>query len=82
EIFAEVASQMPGREEEAIAALRRALPNTKDPRKVCNQLVRLFAMRKNYDGAWLAAQAVAGLIGTPGDDEKEILTKLGPHAKR
>jgi tetratricopeptide (TPR) repeat protein len=82
EIFAEVAAQMPGREEEAIAALRRALPNSKDPRKVCNQLVRLFAMRKNYDGAWLAAQAVAGLIGTPGDDEKEILTKLGPHAKR
>ncbi|HLM45233.1 MAG TPA: tetratricopeptide repeat protein, partial [Myxococcaceae bacterium] len=82
EVFAEVAAQMPGREEEAIVTLRRALPTTKDPRKVCNQLVRLFALRKNYDGAWLAAQAVAGLVGTPGDDEKEILTKLGPHAKR
>jgi hypothetical protein len=82
ETFAEVAGQVPGKEEEAIAALRRALPNTKDPRKVCNQLVRLFALRKNYDGAWLAAQAVAGFIGTPGEEEKEVLSRLGPYAKR
>jgi tetratricopeptide (TPR) repeat protein len=82
ETFAEVAGQMQGKEEEAIAALRRALPNTTDPRKVGGQLVRLMAVRKDYDGAWLAAQAVAGLIGDPGDDEKEILTKLGPYAKR
>jgi tetratricopeptide (TPR) repeat protein len=82
ETFAEVAGQMQGKEEEAIAALRRALPNTGDPRKVCGQLVRLMALRKDYDGAWLAAQSVAGLIGDAGDDEKEILTKLGPYAKR
>lgn len=82
EIFAEVAGQVPGKEEESIAALRRALPNTEDPRKVCGHLVRLLAVRKDYDGAWLAAQAVGGLIGDPGDDEKEILTKLGPYAKR
>ncbi len=82
ETFAEVASRTPGKEEEALAALRRALPNTSDPRKVCSQIVRLSALRKDYDGAWLAAQAVAGLIGEPGDDEKEILTKLGPYAKR
>jgi tetratricopeptide (TPR) repeat protein len=82
ETFAEVAGQVPGKEEEAIAALRRALPNTGDPRKACGQLVRLLALRKDYDGAWLAAQAVAGLVGEPGDDEKEILTKLGPYAKK
>lgn len=82
ETFADVAGQISGKEEEAIAALRRALPNTKDPRKVCGQLVRLMALRKDYDGAWLAAQAVAGLVNEAGDDEKEILTKLGPYAKR
>ncbi|MDY7229820.1 tetratricopeptide repeat protein [Hyalangium rubrum] len=88
EVFAEVAGQSPGKEEEAIAALRRALQaladkkSDKDPRKLVGQLVRLFAVRKDYDGAWLSAQSVAGLIGSPGDDEKEILTKLGPYAKR
>ncbi|SEU06983.1 tetratricopeptide repeat protein [Stigmatella erecta] len=82
ETFADVASQTPGKEQEALAALRRALPNTKDPRKVASQIVRLSALRKEYDEAWLAAQVVAGLIGEPGDDEKEILTKLGPYAKR
>jgi tetratricopeptide (TPR) repeat protein len=82
EIYAEVAAAMPGKEEEALAALRRALPHTSEPRKVCAQLVRLAAVRKDYDGAWLAAQAVAGLIGEAGDDEREILTKLGPYAKR
>ncbi|MCY1021687.1 tetratricopeptide repeat protein [Pyxidicoccus sp. MSG2] len=82
ETFADIAGQLPGREDEAIAALRRALPHTTDPRKVCGQLVRLSAMRKDYDGAWLAAQAVAGLLGEAGEDEQEILTKLGPYAKK
>ncbi|WP_163782720.1 tetratricopeptide repeat protein [Myxococcus vastator] len=81
EAFADLAGQMPGREDEAIAALRRALPNTTDPRKVVGALVRLSALRKNYDGAWLAAQAVSGLLGEAGEDEQEILTKLGPYAK-
>ncbi|MCE9668260.1 tetratricopeptide repeat protein [Myxococcus stipitatus] len=82
ETFAELAGSMPGKEDEAIVALRRALPNTQDPRKVCGQLVRLAALRKDYDGAWLAAQAASGLLGEAGDDEKEILTKLGPYAKK
>ncbi|WPB73739.1 tetratricopeptide repeat protein [Archangium violaceum] len=82
EIYAELAAASPGKEDEAIAALRRALPNTTDPRKVVAQLVRLSAVRKDYDGAWMAAQAAAGLLGEAGDDEKEILTKLGPYAKR
>ncbi|HEX8439664.1 tetratricopeptide repeat protein [Archangium sp.] len=82
EVYAELAGASPGKEDEALAALRRALPNTGDPRKVVSQLVRLSAMRKDYDGAWLAAQAVSGLLGEAGDDEKEILTKLGPYAKR
>jgi len=82
EIYAELAGASPGKEDEALAALRRALPNTNDPRKVVSQLVRLSAMRKDYDSAWMAAQAVSGLLGEAGDDEKEILTKLGPYAKR
>ena len=82
EVYAELAAASPGKEDEAIAALRRALPNTSDPRKVVSQLVRLSAVRKDYDGAWMAAQAAAGLLGEAGDDEKEILTKLGPYAKR
>ncbi|OJT18152.1 gliding motility protein [Archangium sp. Cb G35] len=82
EIYAELAAASPGKEDEAVAALRRALPNTADPRKVVAQLVRLSAVRKDYDGAWMAAQAAAGLLGEAGDDEKEILTKLGPYAKR
>jgi golgin subfamily B member 1 len=82
ETYAEVVSGMPGKEDEALAALRRALPQSSDPRKVCSQLVRLSALRKDYDGAWMAAQAVAGLLGDAGEDEREILTKLGPYAKR
>ncbi len=82
EVYAELAAASPGKEDEAVAALRRALPNTADPRKVVSQLVRLSAVRKDYDGAWMAAQAAAGLLGEAGDDEKEILTKLGPYAKR
>jgi hypothetical protein len=82
EVYAELAGATPGKEDEALAALRRALPNSSDPRKVCSQLVRLSAMRKDYDSAWMAAQAVSGLLGEAGDDEKEILSKLGPYAKR
>jgi hypothetical protein len=77
-----IAGAIPGKEDEAISALRRALPGTKDPKKVCSQLVRLCALRKDYDGAWMAAQVVSGLIGEPGEDEREILTKLGPYAQR
>jgi tetratricopeptide (TPR) repeat protein len=82
EVYAELAAASPGKEDEAIAALRRALPNTNEARKVVSQLVRLSALRKDYDGAWMAAQAVSGLLGEAGDDEKEILGKLGPYAKR
>ena len=45
-------------------------------------LAELAAKRKDYDGAWMAAQVVSGLIGDPGPAEKEILTKLGPYAKK
>ncbi|MBM7117671.1 tetratricopeptide repeat protein [Archangium primigenium] len=81
ETYAELAAASPGKEDEAIAALRRALPHTTDTHKVCSQLVRLFARRKDYDGAWMAAQAVSGLLGEAGEDEKEILSRLGPYAK-
>jgi tetratricopeptide (TPR) repeat protein len=83
ETFAAVAAQVPGKEDEAIAALRRALPTTSDPRKVAGQLMRQLALRKDYDGAWLAAQAVVGLLGAaPNDEEKEVLERLGRYAQK
>lgn len=83
ETFAAVAVQVPGKEDEAIAALRRALPNTRDPRKVVGQLMRQLALRKDYDGAWLAAQAVVGMLGAePNEEEREVLERLGRYAQK
>ncbi|XXF80470.1 tetratricopeptide repeat protein [Myxococcaceae bacterium GXIMD 01537] len=83
ETYASVAAQVPGKEEEAIAALRRALPNTSDARKVAGQLVRQLALRKDYDGAWMATQAVTGLLGAaPNEEEREVLERLGPWARK
>lgn len=80
--FAELAAQKPGEEEKAVAAYRRALPNTDKPGKVASALAEIAAKRKDYDSAWLAAQVSSGLIGEPGAGEKEILTKLTPYAKK
>jgi hypothetical protein len=49
---------------------------------VVSALAELAAKRKDYDGAWMAAQVVSSLLGDPGPAEKEILTKLGPYAKK
>ncbi|MBS1151710.1 MAG: agmK, partial [Myxococcaceae bacterium] len=82
EAFAELASHQPGYEEAAVDAWRRALPLTSNPGKVASALAELAARRKDYDSAWLAAQVVTGLIGEAGASEREILTKLGPYAKK
>ncbi len=82
EVYGELASQKPGNEEKAVAAYRRALPNTTNPGKVVSALAELAAKRKDYDSAYLAAQVAAGLIGESGPGEREILTKLTPYAKK
>ncbi len=82
ETYAELLLQGQGNEEKAAQALRRALAHTQNPKKVASQLAELAARRKDYDGAWLAAQVVSGLLGDPGAAEKEIISKLGPYAKK
>jgi tetratricopeptide (TPR) repeat protein len=82
EAFAALAQTQPGYESQAIEAWRRALPSTSNPGKVASALAEIAARQKDYDGAYVAAQVVAGLIGDPGQGEREILTKLGPYAKK
>ncbi|MFZ5444170.1 MAG: tetratricopeptide repeat protein [Myxococcota bacterium] len=82
ELYAGLAQTQPGFEQEAVDAWRRALPSTTNPGRVAGALAELAAKRKDYDSAWLAAQVSSGLIGEPGAGEKEILTKLGPYAKK
>lgn len=82
EAYANLAAEQPGREAEAIEAYRKALATTANPTGVARALVRLHATAKQYDEAYAAAQVVAHLIGDPGTEEREILGKLGPYAKR
>jgi tetratricopeptide (TPR) repeat protein len=82
EAYAELAAQKPGQEDKAVAAYRRALPNTAHPAKVCSALAELGARSKNYDLAYLAAQAAQGFFGEDGPGEREILSKLTPYAKK
>lgn len=82
ETYAELAAQKPGSEEKAINAYRRALPTTAQPGKVLSALAELAARRRDYDSAYLAAQAVQGLLGEGGAGEREILTKLTPYARK
>ena len=80
--YAALAQAQPGYEQQAVDAWRRALPTTTTPGKVASSLAELAARRKDYDSAWLAAQVSTGLIGEAGQGEKEILSKLGPYAKK
>jgi tetratricopeptide (TPR) repeat protein len=82
EAYAELAAQHPGHEDKAVAAYRKALPQTTNPGKVASALAELAARKKDYDSAYLAAQVVNGLIGEAGPGEREILTKLTPYAKK
>ena len=49
---------------------------------MCSALGELGARLKDYDLAYLAAQAVQGFFGEVGSGEREILTKLTPYAKQ
>ncbi|MEW5738109.1 MAG: tetratricopeptide repeat protein [Myxococcota bacterium] len=82
ELYAGLAQQQAGKEQEAVEAWRRALPATTNPGRAASALAELAARRKDYDSAWIAAQVVSGLIGEPGSGEKEILAKLTPYAKK
>jgi len=82
EIYAELVSQKDGEEEKAVVALRRALPNTERPEKICSSLAELAARLKQYDLAYMAAQTVQGFFQQVGPGEREILTKLTPYAKK
>jgi tetratricopeptide (TPR) repeat protein len=82
ETYAELLAQKPGEEAKAIAAYRKALLRTSHPAKVVSALAELAARRKDYDSAYLAAQVVEGLLGKAGPGEREILTKLGPYARK
>lgn len=82
ERYAELAQQQPGHEAEALDAWRRALAATTRPGRAAAAIAELAARQKAYDQAWLAAQVVTGLIGEPGANEKEILSKLTPYAKK
>ena len=82
ELYAQLAAEQPEGQEKAIAAYRKALPQTANPGKAASSLAKLHALRKEYDEAYVAAQAVVHLLGEGGAEEREILTKLSPFAKR
>ena len=82
ELYAQLAAEQPEGQEKAITAYRKALPQTANPGKAASSLAKLHALRKEYDEAYVAAQSVVHLLGEGGAEEREILTKLSPFAKR
>jgi tetratricopeptide (TPR) repeat protein len=82
ETYAELLAHKPGEETKALAAYRKALPRTSQPGKVVSALAELAARRKDYDSAYLAAQVAQSLLGEATSGEREILTKLGPYARK
>jgi tetratricopeptide (TPR) repeat protein len=82
EQYAALAAEQPEGQEKAIDAYRRALPLTATPGKAASALARLHAQRKEYDAAFVAAQVVVSVLGEGGPEEREIITKLTPFAKR
>ncbi len=82
ELFAQLAAQRPGMEDAAAEAYRQAIAHAANPATAAVGFAELAARRKQYDVAYLAAQACTALLGTSGAGEAEILAKLGPFAKR
>src|SRR5690606_27194700 len=82
ETYAQLATSQQGQEEEALLAWRRSLNGTSQPGPTNQHMLVLSAQKKDYDGAWLAAQVAHGLLGDSGEGTKEILAKLGPYAKQ
>lgn len=82
ELYAQLAAEQPDGQEKAIDAYRRALPQTANPGKAASAIAKLHAIRKEYDSAYVAAQVVVSVLGEGGPEEREIITKLTPFAKR
>jgi tetratricopeptide (TPR) repeat protein len=82
EKYAELTAEEKGSEKEAIEAWRRAVQVMENPARGAKALARLFATTKDYDGAYVAAQVSALFFGEQGAEEREILTKLSPYARK
>jgi len=71
-----------GQFEEALAAYRRASLTTQNLAKVAVDLTTLSLERKQLDAAWLSAQAATVFLGATGEDEKAVVQKLTPWARK
>ncbi|WP_373045433.1 hypothetical protein [Vulgatibacter sp.] len=79
--WAELATQKPGGELEAIGAWRKAIAVVPDVVGAARNLERLHAKRRTYDAAFVAASVVADLYAAGTSDEAGILDKLRPFTK-
>ncbi len=82
EKYAELLAEERGSEKEAIDAWRKAGEVAESPARAARALARLFATTKDYDGAYVAAQVAAHFFNEQGAEEREILTKLSPYARK
>ena len=71
-----------GHAEEALAAYRRAAVTTQNLAKVAVDMATLALERKQLDTAWLAAQAATAFLGAVGEEERAMVQKLTPWARR
>ncbi|MGB8931819.1 MAG: tetratricopeptide repeat protein [Anaeromyxobacteraceae bacterium] len=76
ELYAELASKVPGQEQEAIGAYRLLVKQSPRPAKAVSALVRLLAARKEYDRAYNAAQVVTFLLGGATSEEQQVVARL------
>lgn len=81
ETYAGLAKQS-GQLDEALAAYRRASLTTQNLAKVAVELATLSVQKKQWDTAWLAAQAATVFLGSKGEDEKAMVQKLTPWARK
>jgi len=71
-----------GQLDEALAAYRRASLTTQNLAKVAVDLATLSLEKKQLDAAWLASQAATVFLGATGEDEKAMVQKLTPWARK
>ena len=76
ELYADLASKVPGQEQEAISAYRLLVKQSPRPAKAVSALVRLLAARKEYDRAFNAAQVVTFLLGGATSEEQQVVARL------
>jgi len=81
ETYAALAKQT-GQVDEALAAYRRAALATQNLTKVAVELATLSVQKKQWDAAWMAAQAATVFLGSKGEDERAMVQKLTPWARK